>query len=124
MAVDFDKLLFWEKYVQDISHRIAVKIPFMENTTITKNIAAKLETTEEGVHSALIGIATQLTPGMFKLVFTPFMVVEMIKAYRKDGRDGVKEALKWYLISSTAGITLRKGPVGLIETIGKIIAGN
>jgi len=38
----FEKALFWEKPIQKISGLIAKALPFMRNTTVTKNLAEVL----------------------------------------------------------------------------------
>ena len=115
----FEKMLFWEKPIQKISRRIARALPFMSNTSVTQNLAKKLGTSEEGAHMAMIGLTTFLTPGLFKIAWTPFALVELIKAYRKDGLKGATEAGKWYLKSSAAVITTKEGTTSAIKLISK-----
>ena len=83
------------------------------------NLAKKLGTSEEGAHMAMIGLTTFLTPGLFKIAWTPFALVELIKAYRKDGLKGATEAGKWYLKSSAAVITTKEGTTSAIKLISK-----
>ena len=113
----FNKALFWEKPIQKISRRIAKALPFMSNTSVTKNVAEKLGTSEEGAHMAMIGLTTFLTPGLFKLAWTPLAVIELIKAYKKNGLKGATEAGKWYLKSSAAVITTKEGTTSAIKII-------
>lgn len=115
----FKKALFWEKPIQKISRRIARALPFMSNTSVTQNIADKLGTTEEGAHMAMIGFTTSVTPGLFKIIWTPFAVVELIKAYQKDGFKGATEAGKWYLKSYAAVTTTKEEATSAIKVINK-----
>ena len=117
----FRKALFWEKPIQLISRRIARALPFMSNTSVTRNVADKLGTTEEGAHMAMIGFTTFLTPGLFKIAWTPFAVIELIKAYRKDGLKGATEAGKWYLKSSAAVIVTKGGTTTAFRVIRNAI---
>ena len=116
-----EKALFWEKPIQKISRRIARALPFMSNTSVTQNIAKKLNTTEEGAHMAIIGLTTFVTPGLFKIAWTPFAVVELIKAYRKGGLKGAKEAGKWYLKSAAAGVTIKEGATSAVKAVKGVI---
>ena len=104
----FEKLWFWEKPIQKISSRIAKALPFMHNTSVTKNVAELLGTSEEGAHMAMIGAATSATPGLFKIIWTPIAVRELYKAYRKEGFKGVAEAGKWFLQSSEVATATKK----------------
>ena len=113
----FNKALFWEKPIQKISRRIARALPFMSNTSVTKNVAEKLGTTEEGAHMAMIGLATFFTPGLFKIIYTPMVIAELIRAYKKDGSKGLTEAGKWYLRSSVAMVVTKQGTTSAIKII-------
>ncbi|MFC1951179.1 hypothetical protein ACFLXN_02075 [Chloroflexota bacterium] len=115
------KALFWEKPIQKVSRRIARALPFMSNTSVTRNVADKLGTTEEGAHMAMIGLTTFLTPGLFKIAWTPFALIELIKAYKKSGFEGATEAGKWYLKSSTAVIATKEGTTTAIKVIRSAI---
>jgi len=118
------KALFWEKPIQKISRKIARALPFMSNTSVTNNIAQKLNTTEEGAHMALIGLTTFVTPGLFKIAWTPLALVELIKAYRKGGIKDVKEAGKWYLRSAAAGLTIKEGTASVVKAVKGAIKGS
>ena len=117
------KTLFWEKPIQKFSYRIAKALPFMSDTSVTRNLAEKLNTTDEGAHMAMIGFVTFLSPGLFKLLWTPFAITEMIKAYKKDRFKGVVEAGKWYLMSAAAGVTAKEGTASAVKAINGIIKG-
>ncbi|MBT3362564.1 MAG: hypothetical protein HN929_00490 [Chloroflexi bacterium] len=112
-----DKILFWEKPIQNISRKIAKALPFMSDTTVTHNVAQKLGTTSEGAHMAMIGLATFLTPGLFKIIYTPMIIAELIRAYKKDGSKGLTEAGKWYLRSSIAIVATTAGSMTLMSVI-------
>jgi hypothetical protein len=111
------KILFWEKPIQKISRKIAKALPFMSDTSVTHNIAEKLGTTNEGAHMAMIGFATFLTPGLFKIIYTPMVIAELIRAYKKDGPEGIREAGKWYLRSSVAVVATTTGSMTLMNVI-------
>ena len=117
----FRKALFWEKPIQMVSRRIARELPFMSNTSVTQNVAERLGTSEEGAHMAMIGFTTFLTPGLFKIAWTPFAVIELIKAYKKNGLKGATEAGKWYLKSSAAVIATKGGTTTAIKVIRNAI---
>ena len=119
-----EKALFWEKPIQQISRRIARALPFMSNTSVTHNIAQKLNTTEEGAHMAMIGLTTFLTPGLFKIAWTPFALAELIKAYKKGGLKDVKEAGKWYLKSAAAGLTIKEGTASVVKVVKGVMKGS
>jgi len=123
ILASFEKALFWEKPIQKISRRIAKALPFMSDTSVTQNLAKKMNTTEEGTHMAMIGFVTFLSPGLFKVLWTPFAIAEMIKAYKKDRFRGVVEAGKWYLMSAAAGVTAKEGTASAVKAIKGIIKG-
>ena len=120
----FEKVLFWEKPIAQISRKIARALPFMSNTSVTQNIAEKLNTTEEGAHMVLIGLTTFVTPGFFKIAWTPFALVELIKAYRKGGLKDVREASKWYLRSAAAGVTVKEGTASIVKAVKNVVKGS
>jgi hypothetical protein len=99
------KLWFLDKPIQQMSHHIAKKLPFMRNTSVTKNVAEFLGTSEEGAHLAMISVAASVTPGLFKIIWTPVAVREMYRAYRKEGFKGANEVGKWFLYGSTVMTT-------------------
>jgi hypothetical protein len=111
------KILFWEKPIQQISRKIAKALPFMSNTSVTHNVAEKLGTTSEGAHMAMIGFATFFTPGLFKIIYTPMVITELIRAYKKDGAKGLTEAGKWYLRSSVAVVATKEGATTVMNVI-------
>lgn len=119
--MSFEKWLFWEKYVQRISRRIAVAAPFMSDTSVTGNVAEKLGTTEQGAHMAMIGLASGLTGGVFRLALAPLAIVEMIKAYKKDGKRGLIEAGTWYFGASSIGTTAKQSAGAVIKTISRAV---
>jgi len=123
-VASLEKALFWEKPIQKLSRKIAKALPFMSNTSVTQNIAEKLNTTEEGAHMVLIGLTTFVTPGLFKIAWTPFAIAELVKAYRKGGLKDVKEAGKWYLKSAAAGLTVKEGTASIVKAVKGVMKGS
>jgi len=123
-VASLEKALFWEKPIQKISRRIARALPFMANTSVTNNLAQKLNTTDEGAHMALIGLTTFVTPGLFKILWTPLVLRELYKAYKKGGIKDVKKAGKWYLRSAAAGLRIKEETASVVKAVKGVIKGS
>jgi len=115
------KILFWEKPIKKCSRRIAKTLPFLSNTSVTHNLAKKLGTSDEGAHMAMIGFITFLSPGLFKVIWTPLAIVELIRAYKKDRFKGIAEVGKWYLRSSAVAIIAKEGPAIAFKIMREVI---
>lgn len=92
-----EKALFWEKPIQQISRRIARALPFMSNTSVTQNVAERLNTTQEGAHLAMIWFLFVRVPFIFKLALTPLAIIELVRAYKKTESIDCTEIGKAYL---------------------------